>query len=81
MGGAGKIIALILNLLVVGMLVVFGILGSRRHLWPFIAGLVLLALDGVLFLLARDWIGVGFHALVLFFLFRGMQACRALRSQ
>jgi hypothetical protein len=58
----------------------FGVLGSKRHLWTFIVGMVLLALDGLLFLFAHDWIGVGFHVYVLYCLFRGMQACRALRA-
>jgi hypothetical protein len=80
MGGAGRIAVLVLDLVVAGVLVLFGVLGSKRHLWPFITGMVLFALDTILFLLAQDWIGVGFHIFVLYCLFRGFQACRALRT-
>jgi hypothetical protein len=43
-------------------------------------GMVLFALDGLIFLLAQDWLGVGFHALVLWWLFRGFGACRQLNA-
>ena len=39
------------------------------------------ALDGVIFLLASDWLGVAFHAFVLYCLFRGFRACRAVRPE
>lgn len=80
LGGPGRMVVLLLDLLVVGGLVLMGVLGSKGRLWTFIAGMALLALDSILFFLAQDWIGVGFHAFVLYCLFRGMQACRALRG-
>lgn len=79
-GGAGKVVVLLLDLLVAGMFITFGIFGNKRHLWAFITGMVFFALDGVIFILAQDWIGVGFHAFVLFCFFRGMQACRELKA-
>jgi hypothetical protein len=78
MGGAGKMVTLGLDLLAASVLVLFGIFGYKRHLWAFVVGMALFALDGVIFLLASDWIGVGFHVFVLYCLFRGFQACRAL---
>jgi hypothetical protein len=79
-GGGAKVVTFILDLLVAGLLILFGVFGYKRHLWAFIVGMVLFALDGLIFLFAGDWLGVAFHAFVLFCLFRGMQACRALRS-
>jgi hypothetical protein len=79
-GGGGKAIALVLDLLAMGIFVVLGIFAHKAHLWAFIVGMLLFALDGAIFLLGPDWLGIGFHALVLFFLFRGLQACRELRS-
>lgn len=79
MGGPGKLVVLVLDLVVAGVLILLGVLGGKRHLWTFIVGMVLLALDTILFLLAQDWIGVGFHVFVLYCLFRGLQACRQLR--
>jgi hypothetical protein len=34
----------------------------------------------LLFLLVQDWLGLGFHAFVLFCLLRGFQACRELKA-
>jgi len=79
MGGPGRIVAFVLDLAVAGVLVLFGALGSKGRLWTFVAGISLLAIDSLLFLLAKDWIGVAFHIFVLYCLYRGMRACRALR--
>jgi len=80
MGAAGKSIMFVINLIIIGILVLFGYLGAKRQLWAFIVGMVLLALDGIIFLLVRDWLGVAFHAFIIYCLFRGMQACRALQT-
>ena len=68
-------VALVLNLGVLATFVVFGVFAHKGHLWAFIVGTVLFALDTVIFLYRKDWIGVALHALVLFFLFRGAKAC------
>lgn len=80
MGGAGKVVTLILDLIAAGVLVLFGVLGHKRHTWAFITGMVLFALDGGIFLLAQDWLGVGFHVFVLYCFFRGLKACRELNA-
>lgn len=80
MGGAGKVVTLGLDVIAAGALVLFGVFGNKRHLWAFIVGMGLFALDGLVFLLAQDWIGVGFHVFVLYCLFRGLQACRSLNA-
>lgn len=79
-GGAGKVIVLLLDLFVAGMFIAFGVFANKGHLWAFITGMVLFALDGILFVLAQEWIGVAFHAFVLYCFFRGMQACRELKA-
>jgi hypothetical protein len=76
----GNAVALGLDLVVIGLLVLFGVFANKGHTWAFIVGMVLFALDGIIFLIASDWLGVGFHAFVLFCLFRGLQACRQLGS-
>jgi hypothetical protein len=42
-------------------------------------GISLFALDTLLFLISLDWIGVAFHALVLFFMWKGFSAARQFR--
>jgi hypothetical protein len=79
-GGVGKGIVLLLDLVAAGVFVMFGVFANRGHLWAFIVGMVLFALDGLIFLLVQNWLGVGFHAFVLFCLFRGVVACRELKA-
>jgi hypothetical protein len=78
--GGGRIIALVLDLVVAGIFVLFGVFAHKRHTWAFVTGMVLFALDGVIFGLAGDWLGVGFHVFVLFRLFMGFKACRELNA-
>ena len=75
---SGKVIALILNLIAVGIFVFFGVFARRRHAWAFLAGMVLYGLDGLIFLLVKDWIGVGFHAFALWCIWVGFQANQKL---
>jgi len=79
--GSGKVVALALNLVVTGVCALFGVFANKGHLWAFIVGMVLFALDGAIFLLVQDWIGVAFHIFVLYCFFRGLQACRQLRAR
>ena len=80
-GNAGHAVALVLDLAVAGLFVFLGVFAGKGHLWAFIVGMVLFGLDGLLMVLATDWLGVAFHALVLYWLFRGLKACRELKAQ
>ena len=79
-GGAAKVVALVLDLIVTGVFVLFGYLSGRKQLWAYMVGMVLFLLDGLLSLVFQDWIGVAAHGFVLFWLFRGYQAGRELLS-
>jgi hypothetical protein len=79
LGGNGKFVALFLDLLAAGAFVGFGVFANKGHLWAFIVGMILFALDGLIYLLGPDWIGVGFHVFVVYCLFRGFAAARELR--
>ena len=78
--GAGLAVAVVLDLLAAAVFVFFGVFANKRHTWSFIVGMALYALDGLIYLIAQDWLGVGFHAFALFCLFRGFKACRALNA-
>jgi hypothetical protein len=78
--GAGKGVVLVLDLLAAGVFVLFGVFAHKCQAWAFIAGMLLFALDGLVMLFFQDWLGVVFHAVVLFFLFRGFQVCRRLNA-
>jgi hypothetical protein len=78
-GASGsEAVALALSVLVAGVFILFGFFAYRAQVWAFVAGMVLFAADGVIFLIGSRWIGVAFHALVLYWLFRGLMACRSL---
>jgi hypothetical protein len=77
-GNAAKIIGLVLDLVVTGVFVLFGVLANKKQLWAYILGMVAFGLDGLISLVFADWIGVVAHGVVLFFLFRGFQNGRSL---
>ena len=79
-GGGAKVVALVVSLLISAVFVIFGWLANQKMLWAYIVGMVLFGLDGLLSLVAQDWIGVIAHGVVLFFLFRGFMAGRDLVS-
>jgi hypothetical protein len=74
LGSGVTIIAFALNVLVVGACVGLGFLAERGHTWAFILGMVLYALDGLIFLWVQDWLPLGFHAFALYFIYRGLAA-------
>ena len=77
-GAAGNIISLVFTLAMSGLFVVFGFLSKKGYHWAFIIGMVVYLLDGLLLLLASDYLGAAFHAYVLFRLYQGLAASRKL---
>jgi hypothetical protein len=80
LAGGGLAVAIVLDVLVAGLFVLFGIFAHKRHLWSFIVGMTLYALDGVIFAIASDWLAAGFHVFVLYWLFGGFRAARQLQA-
>jgi len=42
--------------------------------------MILYALDGLLFLLAKDVLSIGFHLFALYMIYKGLKAAEALRK-
>jgi len=78
--GGGAAVAVVLDLIVAGLFVLFGVFAAKGRNWAFLTGLVLYALDGLLMLLFQEWIGVIVHAWALVAIFRGFQASRQLKA-
>lgn len=76
--GAGNFVALLLDAFVAGIFILFGLLAIKGRDWAFILGIILYALDGFLFLLVKDIVGIGFHLFAIFFIYRGLKASEAL---
>lgn len=79
-GPVGKTVAVVLDFVAIGMFILLGYFAGRRHTWSFMVGMIVFALDGLILLLAQDWIGVALHVFVLYCLFMGFRASRALKS-
>jgi hypothetical protein len=79
-GSAGTVIAIVLDLMAAGVLVFFGVFATKGHNWAFILGMILYALDAALMVLFQDWLGAAVHGYVLFRLFTGFNANRALTA-
>ena len=80
MEGGSKTVVLLLDVVAAGIFALFGVFAHKRHTWAFVVGMILYALDGVIFFLFQEWIGLGFHVFALFCLFRGFTACRVLNA-
>lgn len=78
MGVAGKIIAFIFDIVAAGVFVLFGVFARKRYKWAFVVGMVLYAMDGLIFLLVADFLSVGFHVFALFCIYGGFKAIKKL---
>jgi hypothetical protein len=72
-------VALGLDVVIFGILVALGVL-SRKRTAAYVVGIALYGLDAVLCAVLEVWTHLGFHALALFFLWRGLGALRQLRA-
>ena len=79
-GNLGIVITLILDGLAAGIFIAFGAFARKGYNWAFIIGMILYALDGMIFLLAKDYIGAGFHLFALFFMYGGFKANKSLKT-
>lgn len=77
-GSTATIVAFVLNALVAGFFVFLGVFAYKGHLWAFIAGLVVYALDALIFLVVQLWFPLAFHVFVIYCLYRGLAANRKL---
>jgi hypothetical protein len=76
-GSAGVILDLTINGLVAALFCLFASFAGKAQKWAFLVGMVLYALDGLLLLMGRDILSVGFHAYALYCIYRGLAATEA----
>ena len=70
--------AIIIDVLVAAGFFLFGRAARAGRLGIFAVGIVLYALDGLIFIWAEDWLALAFHGFVVFGLINGWRAARAL---
>ncbi len=73
-GDAAYLFAFLINGAIVALVLLFGFLANRGKTWAFGVGMTLYALDAGVFLLASDWLGLGFHVFVLYCMAVGWSA-------
>ncbi len=73
-GNAPIVVALILNATVAGVFALFGLQAGKRQNWAFVIGMILYALDGLIFVFVQGWASAAFHVFGLFCLFFGLRA-------
>jgi hypothetical protein len=78
LGGAAQTIAMVLDVILAGIFVVFGVLANKKLLWAYILGMAVFVIDGLVSILVPDWIGVIAHVVVLVFMVPGFLAGRKL---
>lgn len=74
------VIAFLLDVLVAGSFVLWGVLARMGQRWAYVVGMVLYILDGLIFLLVMDLPSIGFHLFALFFIFTGFKASGQLKK-
>lgn len=62
-----------------GAFAALGFLANRRRAWAFVVGMVICLLDALVLIGLKDWRGIAFHLFVLFGIYRGRMALRALQ--
>ena len=75
-----RALILFIDLGFAALFVAFGLAAQKRSLDSFEAGMVFYALDSLIFLLAFDILGILFHGIALFFLYRGWKGLKRLQE-
>jgi hypothetical protein len=75
---AAKVVALVLDLVITGIFVLFGYLSNQKQIWAYLIGAIVFLMDGLLSLLFGEIINVLAHGFVLYFLIRGFMAGREM---
>jgi hypothetical protein len=73
-------VGVVVDVLIAGLFILFGVLGNKRKRGWLIAGMVLYTLDMLIFLALQLWVGALFHLVALFGLFQGLRAMNQLRK-
>jgi len=76
----GQIACWFADLLILGFLVFLAVMLTRRMAWALWCGVILYGFDALFFLVATQWIALGFHAFVLYKLSRGFSILKEAKQ-
>ena len=77
-GWGFKVVAFVFDVVAAGVFALFGYFGAKRQSWAFMVGMALYVLDALVFILARHWLGLAFHAFALYSMYGGYKAAASL---
>lgn len=67
-----NVILFTLDMIIIGIFVLFGIFARKRYTWAYIVGMVLYSLDAFIFIWLKDFLSFGFHLFALYFIYHGL---------
>ena len=73
-----RVIGVFASVFISGVVALFGLFANRGQRWAFIVGIAAYAIDSLLMLALREWMGLLFHGLFLFGLYAGLRALNEL---
>ena len=77
-GSAPQFIALVLDVVLTAIFILFGVMANKKLLWAYILGMAAFVVDGLVSLLIQDFVGVIAHVVILIFMVPGFMAGRKL---
>lgn len=78
--GTVSVGALFLDVLIAALFIGFGKWASQGREWAFLVGMIVYALDSLLFLVTKDVVSIGFHLFALWCIYRGLKANEGLNQ-
>jgi hypothetical protein len=79
-GWPARAVGFALGISILGAVALVGYFAARRMATVFVVGISAYALDAMLFVYVRDWLGLAFHVVALYGMFSGFRACLKLRT-
>jgi hypothetical protein len=79
-GNIVSALCLFADLALAGMFILFGVFGRKRFGKVILFGMILYAMDGLIFLVFQDWFAFIFHVVLLISLVRGYSALNQLKK-
>ncbi len=79
-GTTGSALSLVVNLFIAGVFLLFWNFARRGEKWAFLVGMGLYAVDGLILVPFKDFLGVAFHAYALFRIYSGMKGVPVLEE-
>ena len=80
-GAAGNVAGFVITLITAVVFLLFWKFAREGRKWAFVVGMILYALDGLIFVGFGLWLDLAFHAFALFNMYKGLQALNQLNSQ